>query len=920
MMMHWDGLGEEDEFFESTNRFSSAVSINLAHSSESDDDENFDDSRISFASAVSGPHEEYRSYAALGLAASTSMPDDYDIWMAEPGSIKERRKRLLQGMGLSSDKNFLRLASAELKKAASKRVVVISASENSKKKAGNVNPGVLVRSRSEGLIETSFNASIQRKDYFFGNDSSPRHLMRSSSAPSSLCDRNARLHTKSIKGNRRIAGIGSLSRIGNRFLSFKKKKKGGSFFLIKNLDTGKEFIVNEFDEDGMWNRLRDLQTGKQLTMEEFEKSVGYSPIVKELMRRENVVRISDVGGRSIVDRKLSLNVSLGKSFRFSKKRGAALLKNLKDVAHSFNGLSQRYQENPSLVYQNSRKSSDTTGWTKVRQHWKSYKELTGLYLCQEIHAHEGSIWTIKFSFDGRYLASAGEDRIIHIWEVVEMDPALLRPVEEANFTPLHPMMSNSYDNRPPLGEAPLFASERKRRGRVPSVSRKSSSISDRVVMPETVFSLSEKPVCSFQGHLDDVLDLSWSKSQQLLSSSMDKTVRLWDMETKSCLKLFAHNDYVTCIQFNPIDDRYFISGSLDAKVRIWSIPDRQVVDWTDLPEMVTAACYTPDGQDALIGTHKGTCRLYSTTDCKLQEKARIDVQNKKKSHKKVTGFQFIPGNTSEVLITSADSRIRIFDGSDVIHKFRGFRNTSSQISASFTPDGKYVVCASEDSQVYVWKRDEVRNLGGGKSKGLITTRSHEHFQCKDVSVAIPWPGSIKYEPPLLVQSKRHSKRSISQPPAYPGMNYALDDSFTSNSSSMRNLPPLPRKTGLSEKAQEEELANASCSDSGINSRGSFSSISGQSPSRGSFSSISGSSSTSNKYGDSPSILVSNNSTQSLSWRWLDALNSSSPQSVQATAWGMVIVTASLGGQIRAYQNLGLPLRLSRQTNLFREQA
>jgi WD40 repeat protein len=114
--------------------------------------------------------------------------------------------------------------------------------------------------------------------------------------------------------------------------------------------------------------------------------------------------------------------------------------------------------------------------------------------------------------------------------------------------------------------------------------------------------------------------------QLLLSSSMDKTVRLWDMETKSCLKLFAHNDYgmmstlalldltacvlfsttmikvcwlgllVTCIQFNPMDERYFISGSLDAKVRIWSIPDRQLVDWTDLHEMVTAVCYTPDGQ------------------------------------------------------------------------------------------------------------------------------------------------------------------------------------------------------------------------------------------------------------------------------------------------------------------------------------
>jgi WD40 repeat protein len=53
---------------------------------------------------------------------------------------------------------------------------------------------------------------------------------------------------------------------------------------------------------------------------------------------------------------------------------------------------------------------------------------------------------------------------------------------------------------------------------------------------------------------------------------------------------------VTCIQFNPTDDRFFISGSLDTKVRIWSIPDRQVVDWNDVREMVTSACYTPDGQ------------------------------------------------------------------------------------------------------------------------------------------------------------------------------------------------------------------------------------------------------------------------------------------------------------------------------------
>ena len=95
---------------------------------------------------------------------------------------------------------------------------------------------------------------------------------------------------------------------------------------------------------------------------------------------------------------------------------------------------------------------------------------------------------------------------------------------------------------------------------------------------------------------------------------------------------------------------------------------------------------------------------------KLHQKAQIEIQTKKrKSHaKKITGFQvvqnflcflqqlhyfglhrphkflskysntiifnrlqFVPGTPSEVLITSADSQIRLFDGIQLTQKFRG---------------------------------------------------------------------------------------------------------------------------------------------------------------------------------------------------------------------------------------------------------
>ena len=53
---------------------------------------------------------------------------------------------------------------------------------------------------------------------------------------------------------------------------------------------------------------------------------------------------------------------------------------------------------------------------------------------------------------------------------------------------------------------------------------------------------------------------------------------------------------VTCIQFNPIDENYFISGSIDGIVRIWGVYKKRVVDWVDAHDITSAICYQPDGK------------------------------------------------------------------------------------------------------------------------------------------------------------------------------------------------------------------------------------------------------------------------------------------------------------------------------------
>jgi WD40 repeat protein len=87
---------------------------------------------------------------------------------------------------------------------------------------------------------------------------------------------------------------------------------------------------------------------------------------------------------------------------------------------------------------------------------------------------------------------------------------------------------------------------------------------------------------------------------------------------------------------------------------------------------------------------------------------QIDVKNSsnQKRGKKITGLQFLPGekdaHSQRLLVTSNDSRIRLYDGYALSCKYKGLKNLNGQIRASFGTDGTFIICGSEDSRVYIW--------------------------------------------------------------------------------------------------------------------------------------------------------------------------------------------------------------------------
>ncbi|CAN0922621.1 Uncharacterized WD repeat-containing protein C3H5.08c [Linum grandiflorum] len=365
---------------------------------------------------------------------------------------------------------------------------------------------------------------------------------------------------------------------------------------------------------------------------------------------------------------------------------------------------------------------------KVRQSGKRIKELSALYSGQEIQAHRGSILTMKFSPDGHYLASAGEDGAVRVWQILEDDRSIERDIPEIDPSCIYFTVNH-------LSELKPLISNREKTAKLRSMRKTSDS--SCVIFPPKVFRIMEEPLHEFLGHGGDILDISWSKDNHLLSASVDKTVRLWQVGCNECLGIYPHSNYVTCVQFNPVDDNYFMSGSIDGKLRIWAVAGCQVVDWTDAKEIVTAACYRPDGQGLVVGSMTGTCRFYSRSGSQLQLDAQVSLSNKKKSPgKRVTGFEFSPQDSSKVMVTCADSHVRILKGLHVIAKYKGLKSTANYVTARFTSDGRHIISACEDANVYMWDSYGLEESSSFNAKNI---KSCERFSV-DASVSLPWSG------------------------------------------------------------------------------------------------------------------------------------------------------------------------------------
>ncbi|XP_042336151.1 WD repeat-containing protein 44 isoform X2 [Sceloporus undulatus] len=456
--------------------------------------------------------------------------------------------------------------------------------------------------------------------------------------------------------------------------------------MIKNLDTGEEIPLS-LAEEKLPTGINPLTLHIMRRTKEYVSNEGAQSDDEDKMQSQQ----SDTDGGRLKQKTTQLKKFLGKSVKRARhlaeeygERAVNKVKSVRDeVFHTD-------QDDPS--------SSDDEGMPYTRPvKFKAAHGFKGPYDFEQIKVvqdlsgeHMGAVWTMKFSHCGRLLASAGQDNVVRIW-----------------------VLKNAFD---------YFNNMRMKyntEGRVsPSPSQESlnSSKSDNDMgvcsgtdedPDDKNTPFRQRPFCKYKGHTADLLDLSWSKNYFLLSSSMDKTVRLWHISRRECLCCFQHIDFVTAIAFHPRDDRYFLSGSLDGKLRLWNIPDKKVALWNEVDgqtKLITAANFCQNGKYAVIGTYDGRCIFYDTEHLKYHTQIHVrSTRGRNRVGRKITGIEPLPGE-NKILVTSNDSRIRLYDLRDLSlsMKYKGYVNSSSQIKASFSHDFTYIVSGSEDKYVYIW--------------------------------------------------------------------------------------------------------------------------------------------------------------------------------------------------------------------------
>jgi WD40 repeat protein len=182
------------------------------------------------------------------------------------------------------------------------------------------------------------------------------------------------------------------------------------------------------------------------------------------------------------------------------------------------------------------------------------------------------------------------------------------------------------------------------------------------------------------------------------SETMDNTLRVWDLESGKCLRIFhGHLKKITSVSVTP-DGKIAISGSEDKTIRVWDLERGECPGVPDSrPARIWSVSLTPDGKKAVSAGQETTLRVWN-----LERGRTLKIL---KGHTQVVPrVSVTPDGKKAVSAGGHDKTLRVWDleSGKCLRVLKG--HTGEVTGVSITPDSRRAVSSGgfKDDILRVW--------------------------------------------------------------------------------------------------------------------------------------------------------------------------------------------------------------------------
>lgn len=224
--------------------------------------------------------------------------------------------------------------------------------------------------------------------------------------------------------------------------------------------------------------------------------------------------------------------------------------------------------------------------------------------------HTSRIKSVTFSPDGKMIASASHDGSIRFWG---LDGTVLFRFEgqggfnSISFSPDGLYAASSQDGKICLWDVLGRKCIRAVEGSIYDLSNCISYSMDGETIAaawgNNILILNAhngEPIRMMENHDDFIFSVAYSHNgKRIVSTSRDKTIKIWDAKTGECMFTFKHNYDVTSAKYSP-DDKIIASSSWDGTIRIWNASDGICLQKTFLSTSAFSVSFNAQGNKIAI--------------------------------------------------------------------------------------------------------------------------------------------------------------------------------------------------------------------------------------------------------------------------------------------------------------------------------